>query len=81
LTIQTGSGVMPWGQTMSRCNVDMGSQIPISGIYFNTSYEGTFTTACYVNFYGSNALGDYNDTSDITVTGSMSLLLNHQYTT
>ena len=66
---------------MSRCYVDMGSQIPISGIYLNTSYEGTFTTACYVNFYGNNTLGDYNDTSDITDTSSMPLLLNNQHTT
>ena len=71
---------MTWDQTMSRCNVDMGSQIPISGIYFNTSYGGTFTRARYVNFYGSNSIGDYNDTTDIAVTGTMSLLLNNQYT-
>ena len=59
LTMQTGSGGMPYGGTISRCNLDMGTQITISGINFSTQYEGTFTTACYINFYGSTTTGDY----------------------
>jgi hypothetical protein len=63
-----------------RMNVDFGSAFVVSGINITIGAAGNSTiyssVTPYFNIYGGNAIADYNDVSDIIVSGTMTLLLS-----